>query len=450
MSSVSGLFTGNSTYSSDFVQVIDRAVQIASLPIDQLSNQKNTLSNEQTALSSLSTAFSSLGSALTALNTAADTGRYAVSYSDSTIATASASSGALAGTYTVQVIDAGSQARANSTATVTDPSKASISSASSFSLTVNGTAYTNIQPTGKTLNSLAEAINTKTKGDVQATVVNIGTNSSPSYQLSIQNKKYGTSTITLVGDAGNLLGTPTAATSVQYRINGQPADTPVSSDTRTVTIAPHVMVTVLKAGTTDVTVGQSTSAMASALNGFVTAYNAVTKALDAHRGSSNGALAGQSIVSTLSEAMRQIAGYSASGTVKSMSDIGLTFDKNGVLSFDSAILTATAAKDFTAVTDFLGSTTGTGGFLKAANTSLTSITDSTKGVLPAASSSVGRQITNTESLIESNQDRVNQMKYNLNAQMAAADALIASLQQQVTYFTSMFAAMQANQNSMNL
>ena len=39
---VSGLFTGNSTYSSDFTQVINRAVQIASLPIDQLTNEKTS------------------------------------------------------------------------------------------------------------------------------------------------------------------------------------------------------------------------------------------------------------------------------------------------------------------------------------------------------------------------------------------------------------------------
>ena len=36
----------------------------------------------------------------------------------------------------------------------------------------------------------------------------------------------------------------------------------------------------------------------------------------------------------------------------------------------------------------------------------------------------------------------------LNAQMAAADALIASLQQQATYFTNMFASMLASQNAM--
>jgi flagellar capping protein FliD len=193
-----------------------------------------------------------------------------VSYSDSTIALASASSGALPGTYTLQVVDVGTQARASSTATVANPATTNISSAISFTLTVNGKVYGSIRPAAKTLNSLADAINTATKGDAQPTVVNVGTNAALSYQLSIKNGAYGTSTITLAGDAGNLLDAPSAVTSVQYRINGQPAGTPLSSDTRTLAIGANLSVTALKTGATDVTVGQNTSAIATALNGFVT------------------------------------------------------------------------------------------------------------------------------------------------------------------------------------
>ena len=42
---------------------------------------------------------------------------------------------------------------------------------------------------------------------------------------------------------------------------------------------------------------------------------------------------------------------------------------------------------------------------------------------------------------------MDELDASLNAQMAAADALIASLQQQANYFTNMFASMLANQNS---
>src|SRR6185436_15598178 len=115
-------------------------------------------------------------------------------------------------------------------------------------LTANGKEYAYLNPAANTLNSLAEAIQTATKGEVRATIVNIGTSSAPSYQLSIQNTKYGTLPISLTDSQGgpNLLGAASPATAVQYRINGQPAN-PLSSDTRSLAIAPNLTATALKA-----------------------------------------------------------------------------------------------------------------------------------------------------------------------------------------------------------
>ena len=59
-STTNPIFTGSSTYSSDFSQVITRAQKIASLPITLLENQKTSLTSEQTALHSVSTAMSAL------------------------------------------------------------------------------------------------------------------------------------------------------------------------------------------------------------------------------------------------------------------------------------------------------------------------------------------------------------------------------------------------------
>ncbi len=439
------LFTGNSTYSQDFQQIIDRAVAIASLPIDQLNNQKSALTAQKNALSSLSAAFSSLQASLLSLGSSVSGGGYAVTYSDTSVASATVSSGALPGTYTLEVVDPGSRASAASTATVADPDTASISSGSSFTLTANGQQYT-ITPAANTLKSLADAINATTQGAVQATIVNIGTSSSPSYQLSVQNSKYGPLSITLDDGSGNLLGAPTAATSVQYRVNGQPG-TPLTSDTRTLNIAPDISVTVLDAGTTDINVGQNTSSIANAISSFVTAYNAANQTLAGQRGSSGGALGGQSIIMTLSQSLRDIANYSRAGSIQSIADLGLTFDKTGTLSFDPSVLSDTAAQDLKGVMDFLGGTT-TGGFLKAATDALNGLTDSTSGAIPLTLTSISGQITDTDNQINEDQDRVDQLRQNLSAQMAAADALIAQMQQQVTYMTNLFAAMTANQNAM--
>jgi flagellar hook-associated protein 2 len=450
-SSTSPIFSGTSTFSSDFSQVITRAVSIASLPIDGLNTTKTSLTSEQSALSSLSASFSSLQTAVAAIGTAAASGNYAVTYSDATVASATASSGAMLGTYNLEVVDPGSQATAASTDVVTDPANQSISSSAAFTLTANGQTYANIvpPPNANTLTSLVSAINTATQGAVQATIVNVGTQSQPSYQLSIKNTTYGPTDMTLVDDSGaNLLGTPTTATPVQYRVNGQPDATldPLSSDTRTLTLSPNLAVNVLKAGTTDITVGQSTSTIATAISGFVTAYNAASQALNGQRGTSGGALTGQSVISTLTQSLQNIAGYSGTGTIQSIADLGLTFDSSGVLSFDSTILSAAAATDFTGVTSFLGGPTS-GGFLQAATDSLKSLLDSTSGAIPTVLTSIAGEITDTDNQISQNQDRVDQLQKNLTAQMAAADAAIAQMQQQLTYVTNLFSAMTANQNA---
>lgn len=448
MSSISTLFAGVSTFSNDFAQVITRAQGIASLPITLLNSEKNTLTAQQAALTNLSGSFSAFQASLFSLDSAVGSASSALTISDGAVASASAGAGAFKGAYTLKVIDVGSLASATSAvaSTITDPATTSISLSTSFTLTANGQTYTDITPAANTLTSLADAIKTATAGAVQTSIVNMGTSSAPSYQLSIQNSKYGALPITLDDGlgGGNLLGTPTIATSVQYEINGQAVP---SSDSRTLTLSPDLSVTVLKAGTTNITVGQSTSGMASNIGAFVTAFNASTQALDGHRGSNGGALAGQSIITTLSDALRKTANYGGTGSIKSMTELGLEFDKEGVLTFDSSVFTAKAAKDFTGVAAFLGRTS-TGGFLKTATDTMNGLTDSTTGTISTMLTSFAQQVSNTTARISLNQDRVDELTRSLNAQMAAADAMIASMQQQATYMTNLFAAMIANQKSM--
>jgi flagellar hook-associated protein 2 len=182
------------------------------------------------------------------------------------------------------------------------------------------------------------------------------------------------------------------------------------------------------------------------MNGFVTSFNAASQALAGQRGTSGGALVGQSIVNTLTQSLQNIANYRGTGSIQSIADLGLTFDSNGVLSFDSSVLSAAAARDFAGVTDFLG-TPATGGFLQTATSTLNGLVDPTSGSVVAVLNSIAGQITDTDNLISQNQDRVDQLQKDLTARITAADALIAQMQQQVTYMTNLFTAMTANQNT---
>src|SRR5579872_537607 len=130
-------FTGSSTFSSSFQQVLTRAVQMASLPMQQLQANVNDLTNQQSALSQLETTFQSLDSAVQGIGMAAG-GSTSASVSNSSAISAVTTSSTLPGTYSIQVDGLGSYTTAMSragTPPVTDPTSQNISSASSFTLT---------------------------------------------------------------------------------------------------------------------------------------------------------------------------------------------------------------------------------------------------------------------------------------------------------------------------
>jgi flagellar hook-associated protein 2 len=192
-------------------------------------------------------------------------------------------------------------------------------------------------------------------------------------------------------------------------------------------------------------VAAGTSSLSTALTSFATAYNAAVDELTKNRGQNGGALAGQSIVSELSSALQSLGGYvtSTSGTVNSLSDLGLTFDDNGHLNFDASTLSAASLTD---VNTFLGSET-TGGFLETAYNTLTALTDSTTGSISLASQAIGSSVTSLTSQISTKQDQVTQLQASLTQQMAQADATISALESQVTEITNLFLAeTQASKN----
>jgi len=63
-------FTGERTFASSFQQVLSNAVNLASLPIQEIQANVNTQTNQESALSSLESTFQSLDSAVQAVDTA--------------------------------------------------------------------------------------------------------------------------------------------------------------------------------------------------------------------------------------------------------------------------------------------------------------------------------------------------------------------------------------------
>jgi len=187
-------------------------------------------------------------------------------------------------------------------------------------------------------------------------------------------------------------------------------------------------------------VTRSTSALSSALDAFATAYNAAVDEVDKQHGTAGGALAGQSLVSSLSRTLSQISSFTASSSgINGLADLGLDLDKTGHLTFNSFKLLASDLTNSAGVTAFLGGTSG-GGFLKMAGDSLNAVEQVGSGLLPAAEAAVRGQVSNIDSQIATQQDVVDRMTAQLTDRMAAADSLIATMEQQYSYLSSLFSS----------
>jgi flagellar hook-associated protein 2 len=439
--SVSSFFNGESTFSAQLNNVISQAVARATEPISQLQNEQNTLTNEQSEIQTLGNDFMSVQSAIDSLSSAAASSSYSASVDVPAVASTSVSSGALPGTYSLDVTSIGSQTNTISkagSATVTDPSTQNISSSSSFTLTVDNKPYT-ISPSGTSLNDLVHALNSS-GANIQATVVNVGGSASPDYRLSIQSTQYAPDTIQLSDGTNNLLTSLSTGSYVQYQVNGQPS-VPVNSTSRTLSISTGLTANVLQTGTANITVSANTSNISNALSNLATAYNAAVDELTKNRGQSGGALTGNSLISQLQDALNAIGAYSSTsaGGVNSLSDLGLTFDQNGHLQFNQATFDAAESSSPDQVTSFLGSETG-GGFIQSAYSTLTSLTDGTTGAITVAGNNIGTTVSNLTTQISDKQTEVTQLQTNLTAQMAQADSAISSLQGQLSEITDLFAA----------
>lgn len=437
----SNIFTGTSRYSADFNSVVERSVAMASLPISQLTRQKETLTTQSTALAGVSSKVAAVRSAITNLNQARTSTSAAIS--NGAVLTASVDNGALEGTYEIEVVSLGAASIASSDDSlpgVADPLTGSISSSDEFTLTVGASSF-EFSLEGDSLSALASAINNLPAAGVRATIVNLGNSSTPDYRLSLQSKKLGDVAIQLNDGSTDLLTHVATGSPATYRVNGQPQPDPIESDTASgIVVGPGVGIDLLSQGTSRLTVGRGISEMSGALSSLAAAYNGLMQEVDKHRGQAGGALSGQAVIAEVSQSARRLVSFAASEDISSLGALGISFDSGGVMSFNASIFSQLDGND---VAEFMGGIDSSG-FLQAADGILDSWDDATNGVLSAASTSLTSQISATGNLIAANELRVDFMRERMLEQMAAADALIANLEQQVNYFDGLFAAMKSN------
>lgn len=523
-------FTGLSTYSSDFQSIIQRAVQIADIPVQSLENQESTISAQEEALSALEPAVTAVGNDVTNLGTLASTQGLAASSSDPSVVSVQNTGATAPGTYTISDIEslataasgtslagytssqsinssglvtlvsgsntyqlnltgsgqnniaglaqAINSADAGVTATVlsagsssylvvsadntgattlqlnsvtaddlvtstgsgtetslqtyADATSTPVSQNGQIQLVVGSQSYAlNVSGSANNLNGLAQAINSADAG-VTATV----TGSAGSYALSIT-AQGGPTTIQLndLQNPTDLISDTNQGSNAQFQING--ISTPIVESTNNITdVIPGVSFTLLNttSGSQSVTLSlaASSSQLASALKSFVNDYNTLVSDVAAQEGQNAGPLGGNLIVNQISDAMQDLVMYfspATSSSIHSLSDLGVTFNETGQMSFSSNTFNSLSETQISDAYKFLGSSNS--GFAALAS-NFTQLSDPVTGTIETESNGDQNEITSLQTQITNGEAYVNQVQQTATQQMEAADALVAELQQEQT------------------
>jgi len=360
----------------DVTAAVDSVLYADRAPERTWQAEQTTLANQTAALNQISSDASTLSDQLSALqDPAGSLGSITASSSDSTVLTATATSGTSTGNHTIVVNNLATTASWYTSETE-EPD-----SLGSGSINIGGTAVDYGGSSGiDTLSELAASINSQSLG-VTASVVTDANGS----RLALVSTTSGSNPALSVTQ-----GSSSDEFTVTQGVEGENASitvdgVPISSATNTVTGAiPGVTLNLLSAPTSGETVNLSlsadTSSIETAVSNFVTAYNTLIGDINtqfAFSSSTNtaGPLQDDSTIQSLQSSLFASANFtSGTGAYSSLTALGITTNSDGTLSLDTSTLDNAVQANPSAVATFFQGT-ASNGFAASLTSTLNTYTD---------------------------------------------------------------------------
>ncbi|WP_019141157.1 flagellar filament capping protein FliD [Noviherbaspirillum massiliense] len=448
----------------DVNAIVTQLMAAESKPLTILQQQESSYKSKLSAYGTLKSTLSNFQTALKGLNGSAFNAQTATA-SNTDILSATAGSSATPGTYAIQVTQLAQQQKLTS-AGVAD-SSASLGTGSLTIKVGNADAIT-IPGTGTasyTLQSLRDAINASGAA-VSATIVNDG--SAAGNRLVLTAKDTGAVNTIKITGSGALAqfsydpaspvvydpANPTtgmsqlqAAKDAKLTIDG----IPVTKSSNTITDAIQGVTLKLTKETAGsaitLTVARDTATVKSSIESFVKAYNDLSgkiKTMTAYDPTTKtgGALQGDSGAKSVLTQIRGALGEAVddAGSLRLLSDIGVTFQKDGTLAIDDKKLQKAMDGKFDDIAKLFSSSTGYATrLIKLADDML-----GEKGIITTRTDGLNASIKNLTDREDDMQARLDAVEKRYRAQFTALDAALASMQNTSAYLSQQLAAIAKN------
>ena len=448
--------------------IVSQLMALEQRPLTALQTKEAGYQSKISALGSLNGAISALQTAAAALMPAIGqtaTERFSVfktSVTDATIASATASGKAVAGSYSLEVTQLAKQHQIATSATTSPFSGPDGTLPTGGTLTITLDTQSGSTEPGKTTNveiadgatpeAVRDAINAASAG-VSATVIN-GT---AGKQLVLVADNPGSKQFIRLAGVAGLAYDPAAAEGLNdpfvqkqaaqgsaFLINGIPA----TADSNTVvTVIDGITLTLAKTNVgepTTLTLTRDTSGLTTAVNAFVKAYNDVNTTsnnLGSYNAASKtaGALNGESIVRSAQNAFRSILGNVPSEladlsdtSLKTLSAIGVSLQKDGSLKVDADKLKTAVTGDLTGVANLLSA------YGSAFKTAADGIVGTT-GTIATRTEGLNTAIKGLGKQSEALTARLAQIEARYRKQFLALDTLMSSMTQTSSFLQQQLA-----------
>ncbi len=388
--SVSGLISG-----TDYESLITQLIAVESQPLTALATKEASYLAKITGFGTLKSTLAEFQTTMANLAKASTFKTVNASVADTAVATVSASSTATAGTYSLEVSKLAQAQKlvagglASDTATLStgtlvfdfgtitgtlNSTSRTYDAGASFESSGNGYKTVTIDSSNNTLSGIADAINDAGIG-VTATIVNDGGNTPYRLALTVTNSGEANSLkISVDGEVGGtglsslMTQDPTGTQGFEETTTAQNAEFEI--DGIAVTKASNMITDVISGVTlnllktnsdsaTNITVARDTSAITTAVDSFVSAYNTINDTLAdamAYDADTETAaiLNGEAGVRTIQTQLRGILSAPLTGgssALSLLSEIGVSVQKDGSLSVDSTKLQKALTTNFE---DFAG------------------------------------------------------------------------------------------------
>jgi len=442
----------------DVNSLVSQLIASERAPSDnQLNRQGASINGRIAAYNTIQSALTNLQSAEKALQgTTGAFSSFKTTSSDETIFTATASSSASAGEYTVEV---GALATAHKLASSGFGSTATAIGTGNLTIGVGGSSFTiAVDSSNNTPAGLRDAINSATANTgVRASLIT----ANDGVHLILSASQTGSNhaiTVTSAGGDGGLaaltydpannnkqLKQLTAAGDASVSVDGYPY---TSSSNQITDSIPGVTINLASAspGTSlNLSVASDTSGISSAVQKFVSAYNAlnnVVKSYTAYNTTTNtaSALTGDSLAISIQSQVRHALSATtpgATGGVRSLFDLGVSSNDDGTLSVDTAKLATALASNPGAASSLFAKSGALGSALQ---TSLDGFIG-TNGVLQSRNTSLTKSLADLATQQANLNTRMDKLQALYTSQYTALDTLMSKMTATSTFLTNEFASL---------